>query len=144
MLNRNRLITFLCVILATCLFRPVLAQEEHAKRSIEQVETVSGFNKPGDFIFAPIPVLNPTLGAGLAVGIAQSANFKGNDWKVTGGAFVFDLDLEFYGIGSDAGDDDLFLPINQQGLPNLRPGRVGNVRESVVFFVRYVYQSGLW
>jgi len=146
MLNRNRLITFLCVILATCLYQSVPAQEEQAQRVAEQAEIVSEAKKPGDFVFAPIPVLNPTLGTGLAVGVAylyqidddsypsliggggfytdkgsnafglaQSANFHGNDWKVSGGVIEFDLDLEFYGIGSGAGDRDLFLPINQQG-----------------------------
>jgi hypothetical protein len=144
--NRLWLIIVLITAVTAFLSQPALAQEEHAKRSAQQVETVSGVKKPGDFVFAPIPILNPTLGAGLAFGvaylykidedsypslvgggalytdtgskafgIAQSANFNGNDWKVTGGVFLFDLDLEFYGIGSDAGDDDLFLPINQQG-----------------------------
>ena len=144
--NQNRLILFVLAGLAAFPCRPVLAQEEQAQRTAEQVEIVSGAKKPGDFIFAPIPVLNPTLGTGLAVGVAylyqidddsypslvgggafytdngseafglaQSANFHGNDWKVTGGVIDFDLDLEFYGIGSGAGDRDLFLPLNQQG-----------------------------
>jgi hypothetical protein len=115
--NRNRFMTFLCVILATCLFQSVLAQEEHAKRNIEQVETVSGFNKPGDFIFAPIPVLNPTLGAGLAVGVAYLYKIDEDSYPslIGGGALYTDNGSKAFGIGSDAGDDDLFLPINQQG-----------------------------
>jgi len=131
---------------ATILYRPVLAQEEHIRREVEQAQTVANSKKPGDFVIAPIPIVNPTLGIGLALGaaylfqidegsypslvgagglytdtgskafaVAQSANFKDNTWKIVGGAFVYDLDLEFYGIGSGAGDEDRFLPVNQQG-----------------------------
>ncbi len=50
-----------------------------------------------------------------AFAVAQSANFKGNDWKIVGGVGAYDLNLEFYGVGSGAGDDDRFLPVNQQG-----------------------------
>ncbi len=131
---------------ATALSRPAVAQEDHVRREVEQVETVASTKKSGDFVIAPIPILNPTLGVGLALGgaylfqidegsypslvgggglytdngskafgVAQSANFKDNAWKIVAGALVYDLNLEFYGIGSGAGDDDRSLPVNQRG-----------------------------
>ena len=135
----------LCVIFVTGAV-PVPAQDEYVRREAEQAEMVAETKEPGDFVIAPIPILNPTLGVGLALGaaylyqidegsypsltgigmlytdneskavaVAQSANFHGNDWKIVGGFGAYDLNLEFYGIGSGAGDDDRFLPVNQQG-----------------------------
>ncbi|RLE28904.1 MAG: hypothetical protein DRJ61_15575 [Acidobacteria bacterium] len=125
---------------------PAPAQDEYIRREAEQAEKVAKSKESDDFVVAPIPILNPTLGAGLALGaaylykidegsypsvtgigalytdnkskaiaIGQSANFKGNDWKIIGGFGAYDLNLEFYGVGSGAGDDDRFLPVNQQG-----------------------------
>ena len=133
-------------VLVMCAALPVVAQQEYLRREAEQAETVANTKNPGDFVIAPIPIVNPTLGLGLAVGaaylyqidegsypsisgagglytdtdskafaIGQSANFHGNDWKIVGGLGAYDLNLEFYGVGSGAGDDDLFLPVNQQG-----------------------------
>ncbi|MCP4901263.1 MAG: BamA/TamA family outer membrane protein, partial [bacterium] len=134
------------VVVATTVLRPVFAQEEHIRREVEQAETIAATKKAGDFVIAPIPILNPTIGIGLAAGaaylyqidegsypsftgggglytdngskafgVAQSANFKHNTWKMVGGVFSYDLELKFYGIGSGAGDDDRYLPVNQQG-----------------------------
>jgi len=125
---------------------PVPAQDDSIFREIEQVEMVAESEESGEFVLAPIPILNPTLGAGLALGAAylytidegsypsvtgagalytdnkskaiavgQSANFSGNDWKIVGGFGAYDLNLEFYGIGSGAGDEARYLPLNQRG-----------------------------
>ncbi|MHA1518231.1 MAG: BamA/TamA family outer membrane protein [Alphaproteobacteria bacterium] len=146
---RRRPLSIIALILAvavTTLCPPALAQDEYIRREAEQVEAAAGAKEPGDFVIAPIPIMNPTLGLGLAVGaaylyqidegsypsisgigglytdsdskafaIGQSANFHGNDWKIVGGFGAYDLNLEFYGVGSGAGDNDRFLPVNQQG-----------------------------
>jgi outer membrane protein assembly factor BamA len=143
----NRLlIAALIPVVCFALCGPAPAQQDDISHQIEQAEGVAESGLGGKFVIAPIPIINPTLGVGLAAGAAylyrfdaesqtsftgagglytdnkskafgvgQSANFNGNNWKIKGGAFVFDLNLEFYGIGGEAGDDDRFLPLNQQG-----------------------------
>ncbi|RLE32244.1 MAG: hypothetical protein DRJ61_10030 [Acidobacteria bacterium] len=137
--------SFLCVIALASAF-PLPAQDEYVRREAEQAELFAKDKDSGDFVVAPIPILNPTLGAGLALGAAylyqideesypsvsgigalytdnkskaiavgQSANFHGNDWKIVGGLGAYDLNLEFYGVGSGAGNNDRFLPVNQKG-----------------------------
>jgi hypothetical protein len=125
---------------------PAAGQDEIVRQEVEQAEMVAEGTESGDFVVAPIPILNPTLGAGLALGAAylyqidegsypsvtgigalytdnkskaiavgQSANFNGNNWKIIGGFGAYDLNLDFYGVGAGAGDNDWSLPVNQQG-----------------------------
>ncbi len=49
-------------------------------------------------------------------GIGTVANFKEDAWKIKGGLAYFDLTLDFYGIGSDAGENDTFVPLNNKGI----------------------------
>jgi hypothetical protein len=45
------------------------------------------------------------------VGIAQI-----DAWKIEAGAVYFNLNLNFYGVGNDAGDKNDPLPINEKGM----------------------------
>lgn len=49
------------------------------------------------------------------VGIAQALYFDENAWKLKAGVAYFDLNLEYYGIGSGAGDQGESVPVNQEG-----------------------------
>ncbi len=122
------------------------AQVESVERGGEQVETVAKAKQGGDFVVAPIPMLNPTLGLGLILGagylfhidpdsyssviaaggmyadggdtalaVGASMNFHGNDWKILGGLASFDVDVDYYGIGNGAGDQDRSIGLNQSG-----------------------------
>jgi hypothetical protein len=98
-----------------------------------------------DFVIAPIPISNPTIGTGLAVataylyrfggstepsftgggafrvgeswgaGIAQSARFGGNRYRVDAFAGFASVEYDFFGVGSDAGDRGSGIPIQQEG-----------------------------
>ena len=48
-------------------------------------------------------------------GIAQALYLNEDAWKLKAGAVYFDLNLEFFGIGSGAGDQGQSVPINQKG-----------------------------
>lgn len=126
--------------------RPGCGQTEEVGHVGDQVKSSHAGKKFGDFVAFPIPIVNPTIGNGLAAGAAYlyhlddksqvsatgagamytdtkswgvavgtMANFKENVWKIEAGAVYFDLELEFYGIGNEAGDLGLSVPINQQG-----------------------------
>jgi outer membrane protein assembly factor BamA len=43
------------------------------------------------------------------------SNFGGDTWKVKGGALYFDLKLDFFGTGNEAGDQGLSIPVQQVG-----------------------------
>jgi len=60
----------LILVAATALCPPALAQDGHVRQA-EQAEAAANGREPGNFVVAPIPVLNPTLGAGLAAGAAS-------------------------------------------------------------------------
>jgi outer membrane protein assembly factor BamA len=125
---------------------PARAQEEYLQNQGEHAEAVRSGERAGEFVVAPIPIVNPTLGTGLAAvamylyqidedsypsltgigalytdsdskgfGIGQKANFKANAWKLNGGVVAFDLNLDFYGIGNEAGDRGRSIRINQEG-----------------------------
>jgi outer membrane protein assembly factor BamA len=47
--------------------------------------------------------------------IAQALYLNEDAWKLKAGAVYFDLNLEFFGIGSGAGDQGQSVPINQKG-----------------------------
>ena len=48
-------------------------------------------------------------------GVAQAFYLNDDAWKIKAGALYFDLDLEFFGIGSGAGDQGQSVPVNQLG-----------------------------
>ena len=98
-----------------------------------------------EWLLAPLPMINPTLENGLAmvggmlytIGSSQPsaslvAAFKtsndswmgsaiqtlhlGEDrYRILGGAAYFDVNYEFFGIGEDAGNQGVSIPINQSG-----------------------------
>jgi hypothetical protein len=49
------------------------------------------------------------------VGAFQRAYFGADTWRVRGGVGYMDLKLRFYGIGSDAGDRGMYVPMDQTG-----------------------------
>jgi outer membrane protein assembly factor BamA len=116
------------------------------KKKVDKKAEKKDDKKSGDFVAFPIPIINPTIGNGLAAGAAylyqldeksrvsgtgagamytdskswgvavgSMANFKDDAWKIEGGALYFDLNLEYFGIGSDAGDQGKSIPINENG-----------------------------
>ena len=126
---------------------PASAQADHASHVTKKIDKVHGGKKFGHFVAFPIPIINPTIGYGLAaaaaylykfdeksqtsgtgigalytdshtwgVGIGQLANFKEDAWKIKGGLVYFNLNVDFYGIGSDAGDQNKSIPINEKGI----------------------------
>lgn len=99
-----------------------------------------------ELVAAPVPIINPTFGNGLALlgiylydldegsqpsftavagaytdsnswafGIGQAAHFKGDAWKIKGGAAVFDVNVDYYGTGRILGDLGIGIPLNQDG-----------------------------
>jgi hypothetical protein len=91
------LATTLAVAASAFLCVEALAQDEHVRHAAEQAKTAAGTTMPGDFVFAPIPIVNPTLGVGL-----------------TGGdAYLFQIDDGSY--PSVIGDQDRHLPLDQEG-----------------------------
>jgi len=43
-----------------------------------------------------------------------AVNFSEDRWRVSGGLGYLDAKYDFYGVGSDAGDDGIRIPINQE------------------------------
>lgn len=106
-------------------------------------------NKPHDFSFIalPIPVSNPTIGSGFAVGVGALYKAAGSEkpW-VSGLAFLYtntqswalalvqkayigddrfrvagavgggEFNIDYYGIGANAGDRDVSVPITQKAV----------------------------
>ena len=50
-----------------------------------------------------------------AAGVFQKAYLMGDRLRLTGGVGAFDLNLKFYGIGADAGNRSVSIPIEQEG-----------------------------
>jgi len=61
----------LILVAATALCPSALAQDEHVRRQTVKTEAAENAQEPCDFVVAPIPVLSPTLGAGLSAGAAS-------------------------------------------------------------------------
>lgn len=141
-----RLVAVLLVLAMCPLAAPVAAQDESVQREAERAEAVKELASGGNWVAAPIPIVNPTLGEGLGaiamylykldeesqssftgagafytsseswgVGIAQELYFDENAWKLKAGVAYFDLNLEYFGIGSGAGDQGESVPVNQEG-----------------------------
>jgi|GEM_PF-524557 len=106
-------------------------------------------SKKGEFVVAPIPIVNPTLenGLGLAVGylyrldkndkdsppsltgvgvfrtsngshgwaVLQKLNLKNDRYRITVAAGKINIHYNFFGIGSDAGNAGISIPIDQSG-----------------------------
>jgi hypothetical protein len=142
-------ISRLAPIVAMCLAgisAPLAAQEGYVQREAEQAEAIKELESRRNFVAAPIPIVNPTLGEGLGavamyfyqmdeesqasftgagalytsseswgVGVAQAFFFNENAWKLKAGVAYFDLNLDFFGIGSGAGDQGNSVPVNQEG-----------------------------
>ncbi len=98
-----------------------------------------------NYVALPIPLSNPALGTGLTVvgmalynpnesdrawvtgvagmkagdstafGVVQQAYLMQNKLRLLGVVGRADLDLKFYGVGSDAGSRNVYIPIEQQG-----------------------------
>ncbi len=78
--------------------KPVLAQAEYVQRAGEEIEMSAEAKQKGDFVIAPIPMMNPTLGLGLILGVG----------------YLFHIDPESYssvvaagGMYADGGDTAL-------------------------------------
>ena len=106
-------------------------------------------SKKGEFVVAPIPIVNPTLenGLGLAVGylyrldktdknsppsmtgvgvfrtsngshgwaVLQKLNLKNDRYRITVAAGKINIHYNFFGIGNDAGNAGISIPIDQSG-----------------------------
>jgi hypothetical protein len=102
-----------------------------------------------NYVALPIPLSNPALGTGLTVvgmalynpnesdrawvtgvagmkagdssafGVVQQAYLMENKLRLLAVVGRADLDLKFYGVGSDAGSRNVYLPIEQQGTGGL-------------------------
>ncbi|MCK4776238.1 MAG: BamA/TamA family outer membrane protein [Candidatus Krumholzibacteria bacterium] len=125
---------------------PLAAQDELVQSEAEQAEAIKELESRRNFVAAPIPIVNPTLGEGLGaiamylykmdeesqssytgagvlytsseswgVGVAQALFFNEDAWKLKAGVAFFDLNLDFFGIGSGAGDQGISVPVNQKG-----------------------------
>jgi Omp85 superfamily domain len=83
-----------------------------------------GLQLVGARFFKADPQSQPSvLGAGVGyyssetwfAGAGGMYNFGQGRWRITGGAAYLDAKYDFYGIGSDAGDDGIVFPIRQTG-----------------------------
>ena len=146
MLGVKRLSVVILLIAAVVVATPAFAQQADLfEDETELLETLDD-EKKNELVVAPIPIVNPTFGTGLALGgmylyhldegsqpsfiaagaaytdsdsyafgIAQTAYFKDDAWKIKAGAGVFDANLRFYGVGRILGDRGISIPINQEG-----------------------------
>ncbi len=48
-------------------------------------------------------------------GAGGTYNFSEDRWRITGGVAYLDAKYDFYGVGSDAGDDAIAVPLQQSG-----------------------------
>lgn len=104
------------------------------------------------FVVLPIPQSNPAIGTGLtiaglafynpnqserpwitglgvmkagssyALGVVQQATVLDNRLRLMGGLVYADMDLKFYGVGADAGDRGISIPLEQKGAGGLLQG----------------------
>lgn len=120
-----------------------------------------------DWLVAPIPISDPTIGSGLeaigvilykldehspssntavgglytdtdtwVAGIAQTTYLKKDRYRANGIVAFYNLNIDFYGIGSDAGDNDRSIPINQSG-GYFKPEFLIRIRENVYLGGQY-------
>lgn len=110
-----RLIDFLkCAVIASVLAGPTCAQNVASSNSMDTVSGATsvehaesiGFTN-GGFVAAPIPIKNPTLGAGLALGGGYLFNLdEGSSNSFLGlGAFKTDNGSQGYGLSGDVSWD---------------------------------------
>lgn len=112
----------------------------------DQSEAVGGLLRDKDYFVMPMPVANPTIGAGLgatamylfeagenappssitlaglytdsdtwAAVLGTKIYFKDDRYRFSGWAGYFDANIEFFGIGSGAGDRGESIGITQTG-----------------------------
>ena len=65
MLTPRRITATLGLVVVLCVGLPLWAQEEHIRDTAEQAEAQSEGKRKGQWVPAPIPIVNPTLGNGL-------------------------------------------------------------------------------
>jgi hypothetical protein len=134
----------------------------------EAIERAQDPGRRGEFVFAPIPMSNPTFGSGLILvggyifplnkedkvsppsvigggamrtsndsegwGLATTLYFDENRHRMWGAYLDYDVRYDFYGIGQDAGDRGISIPLTQSGdytmvtyLRRLRPDLYGGL-----------------
>jgi hypothetical protein len=123
--------------------------------------------KGWDWVLAPIPISNPTIGTGLgatgmilyklderspasntalgglytdsktrAAGISQTTYFKEDKYRANGLFALYNVNIEFWGIGNSAGDRDEPIPINQRG-SYFEPEFLSRIRENIYLGGQY-------
>jgi outer membrane protein assembly factor BamA len=131
-------------------------------------------DKPHEWVIAPIPVVEPNLGAGLGVvgifltplnkkdEVSPKSIFGGGgfytdngSWagalggklfisedrfRVDGGFGYFDVNYDFFGVGNEAGDRGISVPIEQKG-PGAAVGQLTRISGKWYLGPRYRYVS---
>jgi hypothetical protein len=156
------------LIIATLVSGNVLAQAS----SGDADRTDKKKDKPHEWVIAPIPVVEPNLGAGVGVvglfltplnkkdTVSPKSIFGGGgfytdngSWggavggklfisedrfRVDGGVGAVSLDYDFFGIGNEAGDRGVSIPIEQKG-PGVAVGQLTRVKGRWYLGPRYRY-----
>ncbi len=90
------------------------------------------------------PISNTTLGGfytnsdSWMVGAKQTTYLKEDTYRLTGGLAYYDLNLDFYGIGNEAGSQGKSIPINQTGV-FLAPEFLRRFGDHLFLGLRYRY-----
>ena len=120
-----------------------------------------------DFVIMPIPIANPTIGAGLgaaamflypvdsrspvssttvggfytnndswAAGVNQKTFLAGDQFRLNGLFGYGNINLDFYGVGAEAGNRGSFIPITEKGI-FLMPEMLTRVWDRLYSGLRY-------
>ncbi len=138
------------VLLVSSVFFPKVTLatdgEETAKTLQEQTEAANKAMGDRRFFVMPVPIANPTIGAGLgamamylfeagenappssitfggaytntdtwAGVVGTQTHFTDDKYRLAGWIGYFNANVDFYGIGNEAGDRGIPVPINQRG-----------------------------
>jgi outer membrane protein assembly factor BamA len=88
------------------------------------------------------PTSNTTLGAlytdskSWGLGFSQKTYLRDDKFRLNAAGGYFDLNLDFYGIGADAGDRGISIPLNQTGFIFV-PEFMTRVSDNLYFGIRY-------
>ncbi len=174
-MSKERIFHFTCILtiamVVVSFHSPptILAADGEETVEVMQEQTEAANKALGDkrFFVMPIPIVNPTIGAGLgamamylfeagenappssltfggfytdsdswAGAVGTQIYFKDDKYRMPAWVGFFDINVDFYGIGNEAGDRGIPVPISQSG-PFFAPSFLFRIADNLYLGPRY-------